>query len=67
MFLKVTYTEPAVVKPLVEMAIKASSSKVWIGEGGGDYLMIEEFMKKAEYNTIIAELQKNLDHIVLNL
>lgn len=58
MFLKVTYTEPPVVKPLVEMAIKASSSKVWIGEGGGDYLMVEEFMKKAEYNTIIAELQK---------
>lgn len=59
------YTHPAVVRPLIDMAIKAGAKTIWIGDGSvgkGDALKI---MDKTGYTDMINTLQSMNPNITI--
>ena len=65
------YTRPEVVRPLIDMAIIAGATTIYIGDGGGNSALTESVMDNANYTAMADELGSlypgiNIEAINLN-
>ena len=51
------YTHPAVVRPLVDMAVAAGATTIYVGDGGPGYSGTETILDNTHYDELVAFLQ----------
>ncbi|MBL7095866.1 DUF362 domain-containing protein, partial [candidate division KSB1 bacterium] len=51
------YTHPAVVRPLIDMAVLSGAYKVYVGDGGPGYTSTEEIITNTNYRDMVNLLQ----------
>ena len=62
-----SYTNPAVVRPLIDMAIKAGAKTIWVGDSTKGYVITETVLEKTKYNGMIATLQTYYPNVTLKV
>lgn len=59
------YTRPEVVRPLIDMAIAAGATKIYIGDGGEDVSGTNNVMNSANYTAMVSQLTLRHSGIVI--
>jgi uncharacterized protein (DUF362 family) len=59
------YTRPEVVRPLIDMAIAAGATKIYIGDGGEDVAKTNDVMDSANYTAMVSVLASRHPGIVI--
>ncbi len=50
------YTRPEVVRPLIDMAIAAGATTIYIGDGGGNFAVTDDVVDNAGYSQMVSQL-----------
>ncbi|MBN1257317.1 MAG: DUF362 domain-containing protein [Planctomycetes bacterium] len=59
------YTNPAAVRPVIDMAILAGAQTIWVGDGGAGYAATATTLDDTGYNDLIDELQAEHPEITI--
>jgi uncharacterized protein (DUF362 family) len=58
-FSPATFTRPEVVRPLIDMAIAAGATTIYIGDGGGNLAVTDNVINNAGYAQMVSDLTLN--------
>ena len=62
-----SFTQPSVVRPLIEMAITAGAAKIYIGDGGPGYTDTNKILDNTEYDEMVFILQSRHPGVEIKL
>jgi len=51
------YTHPSVVRPLIDMCVRAGAKVIWVGDGGPGYVGTEAIMREVGYTDMVEALK----------